>query len=121
MRSSTWPSAKRQAVGIFRAASREASLNHNIALYSGGDYRVPDAAKSCYLNGDLRNDQEIIRAYLSNGGKVIACPVATNSKGNRVQYDSNKPRSGCDPRTRGELIPGRAIRAMGVLSPRYAR
>jgi hypothetical protein len=41
--------AKRQAVGIYRAASPNASINHGTAQYSGGDYRTPEGAKACYL------------------------------------------------------------------------
>jgi len=42
--------AKRQAVGIYRAASPSAMINHGVAVYSGGDYRRTEPTKDFYAN-----------------------------------------------------------------------
>ena len=108
--------AKRQAVGIFRKASLQASINKGEAVYSGGDYRAPEASKFAYQGKPDAEMLALVRAC--HHVKVKVCKPATNSSGRFVQLDTNRPRSGCDPRTRGELLPGKAERiAPGILTP----
>lgn len=104
--------AKRQAVGIYRAASPQAYINHGTPQFSGGDYRVPEAAKDCYRNTINPSDAELIAAFK---GKVTVYPKALNSSGRVViPNDLNRKRAGCDPRARGELLPGVAARGQPI-------
>jgi hypothetical protein len=104
--------AKRQAVGIYRAASLNASINHGNVEYSGGDYRVPEGAKACYHDKALPSDADLIAAFQ---GTIKTCPAFLNSSGRRVvPNDLNRKRSGADPQNRGELVPGRAHRGLPI-------
>lgn len=98
--------AKRQAVGIYRAASPNAAINGGVAQFSGGEYRLPDAAKDWYRTPKT-DDAAIIAAFQ---GKIKTYPTGLNSSGRVVRLDTNRKRAGCDPRTRSELIPGTAPR-----------
>jgi hypothetical protein len=80
--------AKRQAVGIYRKASPMSSINHGVAVFSGGDYRSPEGAKACYL-GKLQ-----VPAY--DLAMVKRLPGATH-------HADNRKRCGSDPRQRSNL------------------
>lgn len=105
--------AKRQAVGIYRAASPQAKINKGIAEYSGGDYRVPEGAKACYHNNaNKAADRALVALYLAHGNAIKPCNPCENSKGRLVvPNDLNRKRAGADPQNRSELIPGKAQRA----------
>lgn len=108
-RNANWDKAKRQAVGIYRAASPQASINHGTTEYSGGEYRVPDAAKSYYQS---KPSPEMLAAVAAFEGKIKFVPAALNSSGRVViPNDLNAKRSGANPQNRGELLPGGADRA----------
>lgn len=103
-RNANWDKAKRQAVGIYRAASPQASINNGEPRYSGGEYRVPEGAKAIYHGKPEPVDV--------TGFKVRICEPFKNSSGRKViPNDLNRKRGGSDPRTRGELLPGKAARA----------
>ncbi len=107
-RNANWDKARRQAVGIYRAASPQAAINAGMAEYSGGDYRVPEGAKACYHGKASPVDV--------TGFKVRVCEPFKNSSGRRVIPDDlNRKRSGADPQNRGELVPGKAQRAGVIL------
>ena len=100
MRNAKYDKAKRQAVGIYRAASPQASINAGVTQYAGGDYRTPEAAKACYRNENTQvADQAAIAAFLSNGGKVTRCRGFYQSNGRIVQPGScglNRKRGNAD-------------------------
>jgi hypothetical protein len=91
MRNAKLDKAKRQAVGIYRAASPHASINHGMAQYSGGDYRTPDAAKSCYLGKPQPFDV--------TGHKVTICKPGTAKGANAL----NAKRGQATPQNRAHM------------------
>ena len=112
--------AKRQAVGIYRPASRNAALNGGEETYSGGDYRTPDAAKLCYLTAidTTAQDQAAIALYLAGNGRVKQFKTGLDSSGRIHKGDFFRSKgAGCDPRTRRELVPGQAVRGLGLCDP----
>ncbi len=114
MRNAKMDLAKRQAVGIYRAASPRAAINRGVTICSGGDYRRPEASKDCYLNKAA--DRALIEAYQ---GPITICKPFKNSRGTTVRCNElNKVRSGACPQNRSDLLPGRADRvAPGLLTP----
>lgn len=96
-RNANFDKSKRQAVGIYRAASPHAFINAGVELFSGGDYRVPEGAKACYAGKPKPAvyDLEAVRVM----------PAAI------YQADIRK-RSGSDPRQRTNLTMS-GIRAAG--------
>lgn len=107
--------AKRQAVGIYRPASRNAAINHGEAVYSGGDYRTPNAAKLVYLNAKT-DDSDLIASYLAGNGRVKRFKAGLDSSGHIHKGDFFRAKgAGCDPRTRSELVPGSAVIAKGFV------
>jgi len=105
--------AKMQAVGIYRKASPQAAINHGETYYSGGDYRVPEGAKTCYHPANTEEeDRALIARYLSGGGTIKPCRAFLNSSGRSVvPNDLNRKRGRALPQARGELVPGKADRA----------
>lgn len=105
--------AKLQAVGIYLKASPNAAVNHGEVKYSGGEYRVPEGAKSVYHGRMSRSELNTLVSAFQ--GRVRMCEEFRNSRGQAVRpNDLNRKRSGADPRARGELVPGRSVRAAGV-------
>lgn len=88
-RNANWDKAKRQAVGIYRAASPMASINHGEEKYSGGDYRAPEGTKLVYFTGNKAQVPEY------NHDKIKRLPP-----GPRV---GSRPRSNSCPQERGTL------------------
>ena len=113
-RNAKYDLAKRQAVGIYRAASPRAAINRGVTICSGGDYRRPEASKDCYLNKAA--DRALIEAYQ---GPVTICQPFKNSRGQIVRNnDLNRKRSGACPQNRADLLPGKAERVKpGLLTP----
>lgn len=102
-RNANYDKARRQAVGIYRAASPKAYINAGVELYSGGDYRVPDGAK-------LHGAKPQVPDY--DPKRIVKLPPG-NAHGAR---ELNRKRSGSDPRQRNQMV------ASGVrcASPRMA-
>ena len=112
-RNANMDKAKRQAVGIYRAASPNAAINNGETVYSGGDYRTPEAAKSIYLTPKT-DDAALIAAFTGN---VKRYKTGLDSSGRIHKGDFFRAKgAGCDPRTRSELVPGKAVIAKGIIT-----
>lgn len=93
--------AKRQAVGVYRAVPR-------FSIEAKGDIRPVEGMKPVYHSKVTPAHLEAIATFT---GVVTVCKAGLNSSGRVVQCnDLNRRRGGCDPRTRGDLMPGQADR-----------
>jgi hypothetical protein len=102
MRNAKMDLAKRQAVGVFRAVPR-------FAVEAAGVFVATEGMKPIYAGKPSASDRELVAGFK---GVVTVCEPGLNSSGRIVTTDFlSRKRGGCDPRTRGELIPAKVDRA----------